>query len=115
VNLRLLGDLALLAWTPPAIAAPLLYLLVRSPDGRRFAFARSAMGRHLMSFMGVFAFLAILGLSRLLFDEGAHWELLRLVGFVALVIVTWWRFFVVLGALKDSRRAPAEREDALEP
>ena len=96
MNLRLIGDLLLLfGWALPAIAAPVEYAFVRDERGKRFGFRRSAMGLHLMSYMAAVGFLALLGVLRLVFGDGPVWEWLRIVGFVGLCFVTWWRWAVV--------------------
>jgi hypothetical protein len=103
VNLQLVGDLLLLfGWGLPAIAAPIEYLFVRDDEGRRLGFRRSAMGRHLASYMGAVGFLAALGAYRLLIGPDVLWQVLRVVGFAALIFVTWWRWAVVHRARRAS-------------
>lgn len=95
MTLRLLGDLLLIfGWALPAIAAPVEYAFVRGDDGRRLGFRRTSLGKHLMAFMAAVAFLALLGVIKFV-DDGPVWQSLRVVGFLALVFVTWWRWLVV--------------------
>lgn len=109
MTLRSLGDVVLVLWAVPAILAPLLYLDVRDVTGRRFAFRTSPMGRHLMAYMSAMAVMATLGLVRLVFDDGPVWAALRVVGFLGVVAVTWWRLLVVARARTESRAARRDR------
>lgn len=103
LNLQLVGDLLLLfGWGLPAIGAPVEYLFVRDDEGRRLGFRRSAMGRHLMAYMAALAFLALLGVWRLAFGPGEVWQALRVIGYAALIAVTWWRWRVVHRARVES-------------
>jgi hypothetical protein len=96
VSLRTWGDVLLLVgWGLPAVAAPLEYAFVRDDDGRRLGFRRSALGRHLMSYMLALAFVALLGAWRILFGGGTAWEVARIVAYVGVAFVAWWRWRVV--------------------
>lgn len=108
MTLRLVGDaLLLFGWALPAIGAPIEYLFVRGDDGRRLGFRHSALGRHLMAYMTALAFLAALGVWRVVAGDGPVWEWLRAIGYVGIVAVTWWRWYVVHQArvASDTERA----------
>lgn len=109
--LRDVGDaLLLFGWALPAVAAPIEYAFVRGDDGRRLGFRRTQLGMHLMAFMAAVGFLALLGVVRLV-DDGPAWAALRVLGFVALIVVTWWRWLVVHRARVDSDVEHRERAD----
>lgn len=99
-----LGDIALVLWAVPAIAAPVLYFLVRDSRGRRGVWRRDPVGMHLMAFMSAYAYLGVLGLIRLVTDGGLWFQAMRAVGFVALIVVTWWRLALIWQAWRENRR-----------
>lgn len=108
MTLQRIGDLLLLCgWALPSLAAPVEYLFVRGDDGRRCGFRRSALGRHLMAFMVALAFLAVLGAIRIVTGDSLLWQVLRVVGFLGLCFVAWWRWLVVHQA-----RVASDREHA---
>jgi hypothetical protein len=86
------------------------YAFVRDEQGRRMAFRRSAMGKHLFAYMASLGFLAALGMVRLALGTGPVWETARVIGYAALICVTWWRWWVVHRARVESlseRRTPS--------
>lgn len=107
MNARTLGDIALVLWTVPAVAAPIVYS--RVPDWRR-----TPLGRHLMSYMVVIAFVSVLGCYRLAFNSNIVWEVARLIGYAGVVVVLWWRLRVVAQTWFDAVRdaSAAERRES---
>jgi hypothetical protein len=107
-HLRGLGDVALLFWAVPAILAPIEFAFVRDDDGRRLGFRHTELGRHLMAFMAAYAFVGVLGVLRFVTEDSLGWQIARVIGFVALVVVTWWRWLLVHRARVDSGRSLLE-------
>lgn len=103
MNAQILGDVALVLWTVPAVAAPIVYS--RVPGWRR-----TPLGRHLMSFMAVLAFVSLLGCYRLAFEANVVWQVARVIGYVGVVAVMWWRLFIVAQTWFDAARAAAAEE-----
>lgn len=59
---------------------------------------RSAIGRHLQSYHIVVAALLVVGAIRVFYGDSDFWRYTRLVLFLGVPIVVWWRFIIIVRA-----------------
>lgn len=96
-----IGNILLISGLVPTVLAVLFYA--------RVPWWKSKMGRHLMSYMGILAFLFVI-LSLRFFVTGEIYTYIRLVVFGVFVIMLWWRLVLIVQMQRASAKVESEKE-----
>lgn len=67
----------------------------------RVPWSHLPMGRHLMCYMVVIAAVLDLSVLRIMFGDSPEFQLVRLVVFVGMPVVVWWRLVLLVLAQRD--------------
>jgi hypothetical protein len=93
--IHFIGNALIILSAIPAVLSVLVYARVN--------WRRAPMGPHLMAYMTVFATVLTLSTIRQFTGDSWWFQLLRLIVFVGVPVVLWWRLVLLVKAQRESR------------
>jgi hypothetical protein len=93
VSTTTVGNVLLILSAIPAVASVLVF--------SRVTWWRSPWGRHVMAYMSAVAVTLILGVCRLVFGDHPMFAALRVVAYISVVVVLWWRLIILVAAYRE--------------
>jgi hypothetical protein len=93
MELNILGNWLLVIAMIPAVLSVLVYSRVK--------WYRSQAGIHLMTYMAAIASVLLLGVLRIVIADSEVFYLIRVLAYIAVVIVLWWRLSFLIKSYRE--------------